>query len=269
MKFNVSAACLLLLGLLLVAFAPQSADARQLPIMPVVPANFDTPMDNPYQPIVAGMTYVYEVEDEDGLVINEITYTDCTIEILGVECAVIYDVEYLMLEDGTLLKLEETFDFHAWDNWGNFWYFGEDTIEYEYDDDWNLVGCNTEGTWRAGVDGALAGIILLGDPKPGQSTYQEFYEGEAEDQGKVLRTNAKVSTDFGKFKNVLVLKEWTNLSPGAVEQKLFAPGVGLVLIYELTGGPTVKVPLVDIHAQDFDCNDVADDFYLIFDAYDD
>jgi len=45
---------------------------------------------------------------------------------------------------------ENTFDYFAQDRDGNIWYFGEDTEEL--DRHGNVV--STEGTWRAGVNGA-------------------------------------------------------------------------------------------------------------------
>jgi hypothetical protein len=49
-----------------------------------------------------------------------------------------------------------------------------------------------------------------------------------------------------KYKGCLLNKEWAPLDPGVVEHKYYCPAVGLVLINELTGGPTVRVELVDI-----------------------
>ncbi len=54
------------------------------------------------------------------------------------------------------------------------WYFGEDTTAYD-------DGKSTkEGSWKAGVDGAQAGIVMLADPRPGDQYLQEYYKGEAE-----------------------------------------------------------------------------------------
>ena len=199
------------------------------------------------------LTYVYEAEDEDGTIINYIEFTTETKQISGVTCIVVYDVEYLLLEDGTYIKLEETWDWHAWDNFGNWWYFGEDTTEYEYDDDWNLIGCNNDGAWEAGKDvlgiGSLAepGIILPADPGPGDCNQQEYYEDEAEDVGKVLKVKATCEDpDGNESEECMVMKEWTGLEPGNVEHKIYFPEVGLVHIRELKG-KTVEVDLVDIN----------------------
>ena len=80
---------------------------------------------------------------------------------------------------------------------------------------------------------------------------QEYFEGEAEDMGKVLRLNASVSIDYGDYEDCLKTKEWTPLDPGTVEHKYYAPEVGLVYIEELKE-KTVEVELIGImDADDF------------------
>lgn len=215
-------------------------------------ASFSTPLDldNPYWPLNAtGHTFHYYAEEgEDECVITETTITAMTyMTAVGVNTRIIHDVEWLD-EDCTGSKdviLEETDDWFGQDDEGNIWYFGEDTLAYEYDDDGNLLGTTTEGAWEAGVDGAEAGIVMLGDPQPGLFYRQEFLEDEAEDMGKVLRLNARVSIEWGDFDGCLKTKEWTVLEPGNIEHKYYCPGYGLVYIEELKE-KTVYVELVDI-----------------------
>jgi hypothetical protein len=205
----------------------------------IVPADFEDaggnplPIDNQYWPLVPGTTFVYE--DEDGEEHNEVYVTYETKEILGVECTVVLDRAWV---EGVLI--EQTLDWYAQDVEGNVWYFGEYTESYEGG------GVDTTGSWEAGVDGAMPGIIMLTAPEVGASYRQEYYEGEAEDLAKVLKLNASVSIDFGDFDPCLKTKEWSPLELGVVEHKYYAPGVGLVLIEEQGGGKTL-VELVDIY----------------------
>ena len=228
----------LVMGIPLAAFARDSLPEFD-------PANFASSQDNLYWPKAVGDTYHYEAEEEDGLIINEITNTGAPKEILGITCMVIHDVEWIDVEGVGLVVLEDTDDWYAWDNQGNVWYFGEATVEYLYDDDWTLIGTSTEGSWEAGVDGAEPGVVMLADPQPGDSYRQEYYEGEAEDMGKVLKLNASVSVPHGDFDDCLKTKEWTALEPGTIEHKYYAPGVGLVFIEELKG-KTVEVELITV-----------------------
>lgn len=221
------------------------AGARTIEL-PFDPAHFTSPRDNTFLPMALGATYVYLAEEEDGLVINEITQTRRKKTILGVNTTVVHDAEWIFIEGVGLVLTEETSDWIAWDNYGNVWYFGEDTTEYLYDEDWNLIGASSEGSWQAGIDGAQPGILMLADPRAGDSYRQEYYQDVAEDMGRVLQLNVPVSVEFGDFDGCLKTKEWTPLESGAIEHKYYAPGVGLVFIEELNG-KTVRVELVDIY----------------------
>ena len=52
---------------------------------------------------------------------------------------------------------------------------------------------STEGSWEAGVDGALPGIVMPADPQVGDAYRQEYYPGEAEDMVEVLRWASRVT----------------------------------------------------------------------------
>lgn len=239
-------AVVLLIGLPIGVVGAKCIEAPQT----IDPASFNSPQDNlyfPMPPVGETKTYVYQPKTEDEIILNLMTFTTDTKTIMGVTCTVVHDVEVIWVDGLTdpWVPLEDTYDWYAWDNDGNVWYFGEETEAYTYDENWNKIGTSTEGSWEAGVDGALPGIVMLADPMPGVCYEQEYYEGEAEDMGKVLRLNASVSVEYGDFDDCLVTKEWTPLDPGAVEHKYYAPGVGLVYIEELKE-KTVKVELIDI-----------------------
>jgi hypothetical protein len=126
---------------------------------------------------------------------------------------------------------ESTRDWYAQDADGNVWYFGEDTKEYEGGE-----VTSTAGSWEAGVDGAVPGIIMKADPKVGDVYQQEYLAGEAEDMAEVLEMDASVEVPYSSFNHVIKTKEWTPLEPGVVEEKYYAPGMGLVLTKQVEGG---------------------------------
>jgi hypothetical protein len=64
---------------------------------------------------------------------------------------------------------------------------------------------------------------------------QEYYEGEAEDNGEVLSVEEMAQVPFGQFQDVLLTKDTTALEPDVLEYKLYAPGVGLVLTLDVSG----------------------------------
>jgi hypothetical protein len=214
-----------LLGALLLAGCGGS-DSGSLP-QGSEPANLDAAdfvdrIDNPYWPMAPGSRWVYR---EDGQRV-EVTVTDRTKEILGIQATVVHDV---VSEDGELV--EDTLDWYAQDKDGNVWYLGEATKEYE-----NGKVKTTEGSWQAGVHGAEAGVILPGTPEVGQTYRQEYYEGEAEDAGAILSLDEWVQVPAGKYRDVLMTKDYTPLDPDILEHKFYAKGVGPVLVVGISGG---------------------------------
>src|ERR671910_577826 len=105
---------------------------------------------------------------------------------------------------------------------------------YEGTDDGETV--STEGSWEAGVDGALPGIVTPAQPAVGDAYRQEFYAGEAEDLAEVARLGASETVPFGDLDDLVVIKEWNPLEPEVVEEKYFARGIGLVVEVKTAGG---------------------------------
>jgi hypothetical protein len=180
---------------LLVGFSIGAAEAKRCILPDFDVNNFTTPQSNLYLPIpgAGGTTYVYEAETEDEFILNIIYISTDIHPILGVVCIVVYDTEWVYIENlDQWFMTETTEDWHAWDNAGNFWYFGEWTTAYEYDENWNCLGFDHDGSWEAdGVD-VWPGIIVPSNPRPGTCYQQEYLEGEAEDRGKVLRLSEGV-----------------------------------------------------------------------------
>jgi hypothetical protein len=173
---------------------------------------------NPYFPLKPGTTMVYQGWEKDGNSRNVVEVTHDTRVVKGVTCVVLRDTVYV---NGSLI--EQTFDWYAQDSMGNVWYFGEYATEYD-----NGAVLNHEGSWEAGVDGAKAGIFMPGTLVKGKSYYQEYLKGVAEDQFKLAGWKKKITVAAGTYHNLLRTKEWSRLIKGVVENKFFAPGVGLV-----------------------------------------
>ncbi|HEX3264426.1 MAG TPA: hypothetical protein VHR16_02050 [Candidatus Limnocylindrales bacterium] len=179
------------------------------------PASFVDRIDNPFFPLPSGASWSYS-GDED----VEVKVLDDVKVILGVHVTVVSD---RVLLHGELA--EDTRDWFAQDRQGNVWYFGEQTAEYE-----NGKVTTTEGSWEAGVKGAVPGIVMLADPRAGDSYRQEYLRGDAEDLAEVTALSGSVTVGAGSWSgaDVLVTEEWTPLEPDVREQKLYVRGVGLV-----------------------------------------
>ncbi len=192
------------------------------------PADFTTEIDNEYWPMEPGTRWTYSETDGDGAELQVVvTITSETREIAnGVTARVVRDT---VTEDGVVI--EDTFDWFAQDADGNIWYLGEDTAEFE-----NGEISSTKGAWEAGVDGALPGVAIPANPIVGMKYRQEYYAGEAEDNGEVLSVSETQEVTAGSYDNLLQTYDTSGIDPEALEHKYYAPGVGLVLSLGLNGG---------------------------------
>ena len=209
-------------------------------IVEIDPADFagGCPDGNDYYPLVVGTvtTFVNEEEDEEETIV--VTVTDETREIEGIDTIVVRDTVYEGLPDADGNpdgdRIEDTDDYYAIDNDCNIWYLGEVSQNFE---DGYLE--NLDGSFLAGVEGAQAGIIMLGDPMVGDVYRQEFALGDAEDAGAVLSLATDIFDEDGEIVtfdnpafdcNGLCVKTEDFIANEAdgTEFKFFKAGVGFV-----------------------------------------
>ena len=221
-------------------------------------ANFDDPgsgnITNTWWTLPEGSNFLYFAESEDGCAWNLVEVLDTYDHDFDppydedTETRIVLDREWLdedclhetwaavlaAIDAEDLEPEEATYDWYAQDDTGNVWYMGEDTYDSEG---------SSEGSFVAGCDGALAGIVMLGNPSNGDFYQQEYYEEEAEDWGKVL--------NFKKLKGpegiiCMRTKEWTPLEHGAIEQKFYCSDgeTGELSLVKELKGKTVMVELI-------------------------
>ena len=197
------------------------------PHNPVIdPANFVSEITNPYFPMKPGTVFKFEGTRDGVARRDDMTVTAETKVIMGVTTVVVRDVASSDTE-----IIEKTVDWYAQDKDGNVWYFGEDTAEYA-----NGKVTNTDGTWMAGVDGALPGFIMMAVPKVGEGYRQEYRPGVAEDYAKVVKIDATAGGPSGKYTNVVVTEDTDLLDKAKFEHKWYAPGVGMIGTDGMVGG---------------------------------
>ena len=194
------------------------------------PASFVDVVDNPYFPLPVGSEWVYEGESDGELERVEIIVTDQSKTVMGIAATVVRDSVYVEDE-----LVEDTYDWFAQDADGNVWYLGEDSTEYE---DGEAV--STEGSWEAGVDGALPGIVMPAEPAVGDAFRQEYYAGEAEDMFEVSEVGGSAEVPAGTFDEVVTTRDWNPLEPEVIEEKQYAPGVGKIREEKVAGGEEVS-----------------------------
>ncbi|HLF31297.1 MAG TPA: hypothetical protein VI566_09780 [Xanthomonadales bacterium] len=232
-------------------------------------------LTNPWLPLPEGSQYVHVAETDDECIVSILDVLPpvglATTEIKGVKIRTLWDREFIAEGecpvDLSAIKagdpVESTFDWYAQDVDGNIWYFGEHSVATDHaecdhptagiDPIIGLEGC-LDGSWEAGKDiwagvddpGVLEGIIMLADPQKGQFYFQEYWEGEAEDMGKILNFKAVDSEYLGPLNDCVVIKEWVPLSPGSIEHKYFCKDHGLVQVEGAAGGKTEWTYLVEV-----------------------
>ena len=190
------------------------------------PAAFSTTIDNPYFPMTPGTRTIYQANTPDGPQRTTTEVTRDTKTIMGVATVVVHDTVSLGGK-----TTEDTFDWYAQDRDGSVWYFGEDTKKI---DDGTA---DTTGSFEAGVNGALPGIIMLAHPHVGDEYRQEYAKGVAEDTGAVVSLTGSESTPLtGPAHDLLVTKDADLLDPTSPpENKYYARGVGPILTTEPAG----------------------------------
>jgi hypothetical protein len=211
---------------------PASPSAPKLPMgadpVNLDPANFSTDITNPYWPMKPGTRWVYrgieEGEPPQDIVVVSTTTTKKLAN--GITARVVRDTGRA---EGQVI--EDTQDYYAQDSDGNVWYMGEQTAEFEKG---KVV--SRAGSWEAGKDGAMPGVLIPAQPQVGQQYRQEYKKGEAEDNGQVLAMNNLVEVKAGQYKGALVTMDTSRIEPDVSEFKFYAPNVGPLLSLDISGG---------------------------------
>jgi hypothetical protein len=180
---------------------------------------FQTEGTHPYWRLEVGYRLVLEGKDGKEEVKVEILVTDDTEEVDGVTTRVVEERE---TKDGELAEISYNF-FALCQHTNSIFYFGEDVEFYE-----NGQVVSDEGSWRAGVNGAKAGIIMPGTVLLGSRYFQEIAPNDdAMDRAEHVSLDATVVTPDGTFENVLKVRETSPVERGK-SWKYYAPGVGMI-----------------------------------------
>lgn len=186
----------------------------------IIPMEFVLGVDNPYFPLLTGQTRHYAVTSGESAAEMTIAATGNTRLIMGVLCL---GVQERLVADQRLC--EDTWRWYAQDQDGNVWYFARETKKYDYDvvtEDWS---------WQAGINGAKPGMVMVGLPQDylNKEYREEYVAGVAEDKAQVVSLNEMVTVPYGTFSGCVKIKVYSDLEPGWIENRFYAPGIGLIL----------------------------------------
>jgi hypothetical protein len=208
-----------------------------------------TAIDNKWFPLAPGTQFTFVGEeglgDEEVRILPRIvvfTVTDMIKVIDGVETLVIWDQDFAIDEEGEQFLLEEELAFFVQDEDGNVWNLGEYPEEFE---DGEFAGA--PNTWIHGVEDAQGGILVLGEQRRGT----EYLEGlvpsiEFFDCALVHRILGRLDVGGELFEKVVVIRQTSPFDPeGGIQQKYYAPGVGLVKVDAVRDPEGERLELVE------------------------
>ena len=184
---------------------------------------------NVYFSLEPGDRLVLAEDGEDGREVVQITVLGSTRSIsfrtaegeeIKVRARVVEERETL---DNELVEVSRNF-FARCVETGNIHYLGEEVDIYE---DGEIV--SHEGAWRAGVDGALPGVIMPGSFLLGSRYFQEIAPGVALDRAENVAMGLTLDLPAGRFEDCVRIIETSPLDPrGAGSEKLYCEEIGLV-----------------------------------------
>jgi hypothetical protein len=185
-----------------------------------------------------GTRWTYREMDTDGTELQAVVVvtTQTTTMANGITARVVRDT---LTRGGEII--EDTIDWYAQDTAGNVWYVGEDTAEFE-----GGVVVATAGSWQAGVDGALPGVIVPADPQPGLAYRQEYYAAQAEDNGAVVSLDETADVPYGHFDTLMMTADTSGIEPNVLEHKFYAKGIGPILTIDLGTAGREELLAVDV-----------------------
>ena len=221
---------LILLFLLGLVISVGATDKSYQP--PIVPAEFQTLVDNPFYPLSPVTILIYLEKSGGATSTNTLTVTHDTKQILGVTCVVIHET----VERNHRIA-EEDYRWIAQHQDGTVWSFG--TAAWETSPGGRV---STAGSWEAGVKGAQPGIFMPGHPQPGKPYRQEYLYNVAENMAQIIATNETVTVPAGTFSGCVKTREWSMLEAGT-ELKWYAKGIGLVKEIATAGDSVVLVSI--------------------------
>jgi hypothetical protein len=197
------------------------------------PADFEPRIAHKYFTLEPGTKFTYKRETSRGTEHVETIVLRETKQVMGVTATVVREIEWL---NDTLI--EDTRNWYAQDRSGNIWYFGEAVDNYE-----NGMLADHEGSWEAGVEGAKPGIVMVKEPKAGES----FPQGSSEDMRSVVSLGASVSVPQGKFEDCLKVRDWNEDEGTATSKhKYFCAGLGYIALKESGGTGASRVERAEL-----------------------
>lgn len=175
-------------------------------------------VDNAFLPLPPGTVRRFEGIGDGGVpVAFEFEVLGDTEQVAGVTTRVVQETES---RDGEPVAVARQFVAEAFD--GTVCNFGREVGQL---DGGTVV--STIGSWRAGVDGGVPGILMPAVPRVGQS-FLRGGPGFIEERATNLTLGKLVVTPVGTFSDTLTVLVETPFLPGVRREEVFVRNTGLV-----------------------------------------
>jgi hypothetical protein len=138
------------------------------------------------------------------------------------------------LDEGELKTIEISLNWFAICKQTNtVFYFGEFSRDCPngFDENDECDDESTAGSWEAGVDGAMPGVMMTGTPLLGAKYFQEIAPPGAVDRGEIAEMGLDVSVSAGDLSGCIKIFDTNPTLDGECgedDAKLYCPGIGLV-----------------------------------------
>ncbi len=123
--------------------------------------------------------------------------------------------------EGELVEISQNF-FACCENTNAIFYFGEEVCIFA-----TGTCVSNEGSWRAGENGAMPGLIMPGTFLLGSRYFQEQAPGVAMDRAEHTGMGLTLETPAGRLESCVEVLETTPLEPRAESIKRYCPEIGL------------------------------------------
>ncbi|MDZ4771943.1 MAG: hypothetical protein SGI72_02290 [Planctomycetota bacterium] len=197
----------------------------------ITPIEFTPIVDHPLYPLVPGRTLVYELHGADRIERKDVTTLRTTVAIQGVTCR---PVETVCTVNGEVT--ETSTNWYAQHADGSVWWFGE--LNQHFVDG---ILASLEGSWRAGLNGAQAGIVVPSFANLEAPFRRGLSIGCIEGVARVTSRTSTIEVPFGRFDNAVEIEELDPLEPLELILEILVRGIGLVAEVEPSAGARLEL----------------------------
>jgi len=197
---------------------PSGIDGLTIPTPHPAAADFVDRVDNRWFPLVPGTRWTYRRYTRTSLDTLVATVLPKSRPVQGVATTAVRFVLRRPSGGTTFAAVR----WYAQDTGGNVWWFGQ------------RVGATfpvdplATTSWRAGRNGAEAGLVMAAEPRIGDGFVNGFRPRDMERRSTVVSLDASVALHRGEYDHAVETRDLSALAPIRVVQTFYAAGIGMV-----------------------------------------